>query len=147
MKKVYEIFNYKPVTVIGIISAIHTLMYGVGYLFNLSDFANTVLYQNVTELMDPHLFGCILIIVGLASIFAFLYGKIGWVSATSTAQAFVWLFAAFVYFFSSSIALGIAVGLVWSFLNAYSGYVYKQKDRWANVEETFERGPDGKLIL
>lgn len=115
-------------TVVGIISAIHSIMYGIGYTFGVSEFQSTVLYPAVASLMNPVLFGVILFVVGIVSCFAFLHGRDSWASAMGTTQAMVWLFAALVYFLSGAFLLGIGVGLVWSVLNAYSAFAFKNRE-------------------
>lgn len=128
MAKLAYFIKYSPMAVIGIISAIHSIVYGIGYVFMLPEFQNTVLYPAVASLIDPRLFGVVLLLVGIASVVAFTSNRPKWASPMGTTQAMIWLFAALVYFLTGAVALGIGVGLVWSVLNAYAAFVFANRE-------------------
>lgn len=119
--------NYAPVVVTGIIIAFHNIAYGVGYLFDSSGFPTTILYKHAAELMAPELFGLLMLLTGLLALYAWLKRKDRLVSLASNAQALTWLFATLIYVINGDITLGISIGLVWTLLAYYMGYVYRHR--------------------
>lgn len=128
MKKLGRIFNYRPFTIIGLLTALHTLAYGLGYLIPTSGFQATVLYGSVHEIMDPVYIGIFLTTLGVYSIYGWLRDSSSHVARSSAIMAFFWLFASMSYFVVGAFGLGIGVGLVWCLLSGYVAFAYKNKE-------------------
>lgn len=124
--------NTKPLKTIGIVVALHSLIYSVGYILGVGGFSETLLYQQVATLMRPELFGVILLITGLLLIYGYIQEKCYIISHISTLQSITWLFATFVYFLGGDWLVGVAIGLVWSILSGYIAYAFKQKRQALN---------------
>lgn len=118
-----------PIRVVGLIVALHSVIYGLGYLIPTGGFFETVLYMNVGDIMSQWVFGVILLVTGLLLMYSFLQEKINMVVALSNIQSFIWLFASFVYFLNGFYLLGIGIGLIWSLLSSYVAYSFKNRDR------------------
>lgn len=111
------------------IVALHSLIYGIGYLIPTGGFYATVLYMSVGEIMPTALFGLIMLITGASLMWAFYSENIKVVTIFSNLQSFVWLFAALVYFFNGFYFLGLGIGLIWSVLSGYVAFAFKNKER------------------
>lgn len=137
--KTARLFNYRPLTVIGLILAIHTLSYGVGYLIPTSGFASSVLYSALGAFVFPSWVGIFLTVLGLYSFYAWIKDSERDVAISSYIMSFYWLFAAMCYFVVGAIGQGIGVGLVWCLLSGYTAFAYK------NRQETVEWSTNQKF--
>lgn len=124
---VYSTLVKRPFSIIGAITAIHSIVYGVGYMFGAGGFIDTVLYRNVGDLLTPTLFGLILFVVGVGALWSFAKAKADSVSLFSTMQSFLWLFATLVYMLNGAWLLGLGVGLVWAALSGYAAFAFKHQ--------------------
>ena len=121
--------NLRPIRVVGITTAVHSIIYGIGYLSGIGGFDRTIIYPAVSEIMRPEFFGLVLLIVGLLVGFSYLYHKVALLNYVSTVQSIIWLFVSFVYFLEGAYLLGLAFGMIWTFLSGYCSYSYINKDR------------------
>jgi hypothetical protein len=111
---------HKPYSVLGIVAAIHSIIYGVGYIFATNGFANTVLYKDIQQIMPPIALGFVFLAVGVAVFWAYLRRSKVWVYRFSYVQSIVWLFAFFMYSLHGSVILGAGIGLVWVLISGYT---------------------------
>lgn len=122
-------FVHRPITVFGMIAAIHSVVYGIGYATHSTGYVDTVLYRNINGLVEPAVFGVFLIAIGLPLMFAFVTNKFSWVSRLSTVQSVAWLFAFFMYALYGSWLLGAGMALMWTLISGYTAFAYKNQDR------------------
>lgn len=135
-----DIFNYRPLTLIGLIGALHMIAYGVGYTIPTSGFQSTVLYDSIAEIMSTFSVGVFFILSGLYSIWAWIGDHPKHISWSCSILAFFWMFASFCYFVNGAPALGVGIGFVWSLLHGYLAFAYKNKSEIAraNVVDDFD---------
>lgn len=117
-----------PIKIIGLLVALHSIVYGLGYVIGTAGFQQTMLYLNVAEIVNPVFLGWIMLVGGLLLAYGFIRENECLVSWFSTVQSFVWLFAAFVYFLDAFFLLGIGVGLIWSLLSGYAAFSFRNRD-------------------
>jgi hypothetical protein len=118
----------RPITILGILSALHSIVYGVGFIFGAGGFSRTVLYMETSQVMDPMYFGVGLLAIGLAVMVSFLRGKNRTVSVSSFTQSFIWFFATLIYWLNGEYLLGIGIALLWTLISQYVSYCYRHLD-------------------
>lgn len=116
--------NNRPVVVVGILVALHTIAYGIGYVTLDPGFLGTVLYPVVATVITPPFFGILCLIIGSGAVLSWISNKPKPISIFTGLQSILWLFVAFVYFINGFIMLGFAIGASWTLLSGYMGYVY-----------------------
>lgn len=122
-------FSIRHIKTIGIIVAVYSLIYGVGFFTGIGGFSDTLLYETVGDLMKPQLLGAALVVTGVALIYGYLANARWLISNVSNIQSFIWLFAAFVYVLSGQWLVAAAAGLVPVLLSSYNGYAFRMQDR------------------
>lgn len=129
---ILKTFQHLPIRVIGVIVALHSAIYGIGYIIPTSGFASTALYKSVIQIMPDYVFGTILLVVGVVLIYAYYACKDRLVEWFSNIQSVVWLFAALAYWFDGLWLVGLGIGMIWSILSAYTAFSYRMKERTIN---------------
>lgn len=127
LKKMAYLINTSPVSVVGIIVALHTLFYGLGFLFQVPGFQQTAIYDQVNELMNPSWFGAFALFVGVTSILGWLTKRSEIIRWTTTIQVLFWLFITILYVLAGFPILALVAGIFWALLAAYMGYIFANK--------------------
>lgn len=146
LKKTVTLFNYRPLTIIGLIIAIHSIAYGLGYIIPTSGFEASVLYNAFEAFIKPAWVGAFLTAIGFYSAYAWVKDSEKHISNSSFIMAFFWLFAAMTYFVAGAFGQGIGIGLVWSLLSGYTAFAYKNKEETVlkQMNQHFKDILDGK---
>jgi len=127
----YKLLKSRPITVVGLLSALHSIIYGFGFLLAVGGFDRAILYIEV-GLFYPfgqEIFGIILILAGIITMTGYLANKARLIRWGSGGQSFLWAFAAFTYFLTGQILLGLGVAMIWSVISTYMAFLHK------NVED------------
>lgn len=119
---------YLPLTVIAVIVALRTFIYGIGYIIPTSGFEQTVLYSQLSTLLTPVAFGSMFVILSLAMVLALIKQNTLWVKRLFTFNAFIWLFALFVYVLAGTPLLGFGIAGIFSLISGYIGSAFERKD-------------------
>lgn len=127
LKKMAHLINNSPVSVVGVIVALHTLFYGLGFVFQVPGFQQTAIFDQVNELMNPSLFGAFALFVGVASILGWLTRRPDIIRWTTTIQVLFWLFITILYVLAGFPILALVAGIFWVMLAAYMGYIFANK--------------------
>lgn len=122
-------FIYRPLSILGAIVAIHTIVVGWGFI-HVEAVKTTPLYRVLDNIGNPALMGWIMIAVGLAVIASYIKRRFVW--ATSQAQSFVWLFLFWAYIISQQIYIGIQNALFWVMLSGYIAFAFGNRDTWVD---------------
>lgn len=122
-----ETLLYKPITVVGFIIAIRTLVYGIGYLIPTTGFVQTVLFMELTTLVAASTAGLIFVVMAAFMIYALLREDERKVSAAFSLNAFLWLFALFIYIVHGTPLLGLGIAGMFAFLSGYVGFAYRNR--------------------
>jgi len=127
----YKLLKSRPITVVGLLSAFHSILYGVGFLFAVGGFDRAILYIEVGLLYPTgqEIFGIILILAGVVTMAGYLGNKARLIRWGSGSQSFLWAFAAFTYFLNGQILLGVGVAMIWAVISTYMAFLHK------NVED------------
>lgn len=118
---------------LGLIAALHTLAYAIGYIIPTPGFKMTVLYMGVEEVISPRAFGLGMLAVVFYSTYGLIKASKTSISISSFMQALLWLFVTLVYAFNGFYFLAVAMGLCWSLISGYINFVYKFKDDFVNI--------------
>ena len=120
--------NSKPITVVGFIAAIHSIVYGVGFLFAVGGFQNTVLYRNISMVGHPQLFGAAILTAGLLVMLGLATRNQRLIAWFSSLQSMAWLFTFLAYVLNGQAFLGVGIALVWTAISSYVAYVHANMD-------------------
>lgn len=118
---------YLPVTVIGLIVALRTLIYGLGYIIPTSGFEQTVLYSQLATLIFPVLAGLVFVITAIVMSTSLIKQNAKWVKLSFTFNAFIWLFAFFVYIIAGTPLLGLGLAGTFCLISGYIGSSYTRR--------------------
>ncbi len=120
--------NGKPITIVGVISALHSIIYGIGFTFEFGGFQQTVLYENISMVSDPTRFGLIILLAGVAVLAGLLTDRRRIIALSSSLQSLCWLFTFFAYALNGQVLLGLGIAFVWTMLSSYVAYVHANRD-------------------
>jgi len=135
-----NMLNHRPVRVFGIISAIHMIIYGLGYTFAFGGFTGTVLYVNFGNKISTEIFGVIMLVTGLLLAFAYSRNNPKTIRSISLIQTAVWLFASMTYLLNGAWMLALGISLPWALLSSYIAFAFARRtdiiayDRTAQAE-------------
>jgi hypothetical protein len=119
--------NNRPVRVLGFISAIHSFIYGFGYITAMGGFTGTVLYVNFGDKISTQVFGVILLITGSLLAFAYSRNNPKTVRAATIVQTAVWLFATMMYLLNGAYLLALGISLPWVLLSSYIAFAFARR--------------------
>lgn len=123
-----EWINGRPLTVVGLITALHSIVYGLGFLLLIGGFEKTALYENLDSTLNARWLGGFLLIVGL-SVAAGLFARNDkLITFASGIQSFIWAVIFFIYALLGEPFLGVGTALVWAMFSIYVSYVHKNKE-------------------
>lgn len=125
-----DFMNTAPMTVLSILFSIRDLILSLAFILATPDITQTLLYQNIADIMPPALFGVLFGIICLVTIVAAITGSTKIVMRGLDAQAFLWLFSGFVYVFTGAWFLAMIFGLFFSAPSGYISYYYKVMSLW-----------------
>lgn len=123
----------RHIKTIGIIVAFHSFLYAIGYLTGVGGFTDTVLYDQVIQLLDPRLFGLGFLLTSIAILAGYFVESVRLVGAGSTAQSFIWIFVTLIYIINGNWLVSLALGAIWVILSSYTAFVYRNKKREDNL--------------
>lgn len=123
--------NTRPFSIFGIINAIHTLVYGLGYMLGSGGFPGTVLYHNISDLMPHFVFGVILTLMGTLGLAAWIIHRRPWIKWSCALMGFTWFFAFLVYTLNGAFLLGVGIGLTSAALSWYLSYAWDNRSYMA----------------
>lgn len=115
----------RPITILGIISAVHTVVYGLGFMFALGGFEKSRLYQNIDSSMSTNWYGMAMLVIGGITLAGYINKWSRVVYNLSFVQSVIWLFSTAVYVLAGEVMLGIGVALVWAAISQYLAYAYR----------------------
>jgi len=127
----YKFLKSRPITVVGTLSAIHSIVYGVGFIFAVGGFDRAVLYIEVGLLYPTgqEILGLFLLLFGFITMAGYVWNRGRLVRWGSGGQSFLWAFAGFTYFLNGQILLGLGVAMIWTIISTYMAFLHK------NVED------------
>lgn len=128
MNWLINVMNYRPNTTIAVISALHSLAVGVGFIFNLAAVKALALYPLVI-FMTPQLFGLLFVVVSIVTIAGLVLERSGLVSYGSDVQSAVWLFTFILYVINGYWYIGLINAIFWSIIAGYTGFAFKHIDK------------------
>lgn len=119
--------NHRPVRVLGFISAMHSFIYGFGYIFAAGGFTGTVLYVNFGDTVTTDIFGTFLLVTGTLLAFAYSRNNPKTIRAASITQSLVWIFATFMYLLNGAWLLAIGISLPWALIASYIAFAFARR--------------------
>lgn len=126
-------FGLRHVKTIGMIVAVHSFIYAIGYITGSGGFVDTILYGEVATIFSPVLFGFALLATSVTILAGYMMEHSLMINIASNVQSFIWLFATFVYFLNGDPLLALAIAGVWSVLSAYTAYAWRHRYFDSNV--------------
>lgn len=137
--------NNRPVRVLGFVTALHSVVYGTGFLTGVGGFNGALVGLQVSSLALTNILGSVLIIVGVLLAWAYARLNPKTIQFVSQAQAFIWLFVSLMYLLNGAFLLAICVGLVWSIISGYIAYATKNRVNILAYDRTTEARRDTML--
>ena len=113
----------KPLSILGILVALHTIVVGVGFLF-ITKVKVTPLYQHLNTLLNIKYFGVFLIIVGIVSILSYCSFKVRLIKIINDIQCLAWLFIFFGYLVDLDYFVGTQNALFWAVFSTYISFTH-----------------------
>jgi uncharacterized protein (DUF2062 family) len=100
--------------VLGYIISIRAILLGLSFAANRPDAVVSVLYRHIDQfpLVEPEVFGTVLMISGLITFTGFLMKNTRLVRYSSQFQFMVYLFATFIYFLNGSFISGLIAAAI-----------------------------------
>jgi hypothetical protein len=120
--------NGRPITIVGIITALHSIVYGIGFIFGIGGFMRTVLYNDITGVTNPTFFGILLLLSGSIVALGLALSHPKMIAISSSIQSLSWFFTFLVYVLNGQFLLGVGIALVWVLLSSYVAYVHAHYD-------------------
>jgi len=133
MSRVSEFLNHRPLSFLLIVASVRTFFYGLLYAIATPDAQQTLMWGYLVEYhLSTLLFGLLLTIVGIASVFLVLRKEYVWSNRLLYFQALLWLFVGVIYLTQGAWLLAVSTGLAWSVVIGYTNYKYKNSLRKLN---------------
>jgi hypothetical protein len=129
-----NVLIYRPISVMGMFIAMHTMLVGFGFLF-VQHVRVTPLYKHLDGLVNADYFGAALIIIGLGSLVSYLFSKDRIVSAFSQVQSLMWLFIFFGYLIGNDVFVGLQNALFWAVLSGYAAFEFVNRSNWLDKRD------------
>jgi hypothetical protein len=133
MDTLWLVMKRRPASVLIFLSCFHTMLYGIGFFFEVPEFRNTLLYYDVSNAFGPALFGAALILSAILGVVFLTNKKVRLLDYAMTFQAIVWLFAGLAYALGGHYILALAIGIGWATVAWYSNIMYKHRKDWTHV--------------
>lgn len=114
-----KFFTDRPLSVLVIVNALHSFVFGLSFLLGWPSAQATWLYG----FLNPTVFGLALMSAGVLTVLG-LFSK-RWCALLergSDAQAVLWLYAGIAYVTNGAVMYAFNVGLIWSFLSGYLSF-------------------------
>lgn len=124
-------FLYRPLSVLGVIVAIHTIVVGLGFLF-VDNVRTTPLYLSLEKVAGVEIFGWVLVGLGLVVAYAYIHGKGKLVALASYLQTLHWLFIFCGYYLAGQSFLGLQNALFWAVLSGYVAFAFGNRSTWVD---------------
>ena len=134
--------NHRPVRVLGFVTAIHSIIYGIGYILATGGFTGTVLYVNFGSTFSTNVFGSVLIIVGTFLAFAYSRNNPKTIRGVSKVQSAVWAYATMTYLLNGAWMLALGISLPWVLISAYLAYAHGNREAIIAYDQTPEAKQD-----
>jgi len=119
--------NNKPVRVLGFITALHSLVYGIGYLTGQGGFNGALVGLAINSLVITSILGTVLTIVGGFLMFAYTRMNPNTIHYVSFGQSLIWLFITLMYLFNGAYLLSLGVGMTWAVVSGYVAFASKNR--------------------
>jgi hypothetical protein len=119
--------NNRPVRVLGFITALHSLIYGIGYTTGQGGFNGALVGLSINSIVITSILGGVLLAVGALLMFAYVRMNPKTIRAVSYAQGLIWLFITFMYLLNGAYLLSAGIGLTWSIISVYIAYASKNR--------------------
>ncbi len=114
--------NNRPIRVLGFITAFHSIVYGLGYLFGIGGFNGALVGLKINSIVITSILGSVLSIVGLLLMFAYTRMNPKTIRTGSFWQALVWLFISLMYLLNGAYLLSLGIGFTWCVISLYIAY-------------------------
>lgn len=128
--------NNRPVRALGFLTAVHSVIYGIGYITAMGGFTGTVLYVNFGSLLATTSFGVIVLLGGLLLAFAYARNNPKTIQKASIIQSCVWLFASMTYILNGAWLLALGISLPWALLSSYLSYAFARREQIMAYDRT-----------
>lgn len=125
--KFIDVLKYRPLTVLGLLSALQSIMYGIGYVIKTDGFTQTVLFDAIMTLVDPQIAGAIILVTGLGMVASMFCFKEKFMKGVFQFDAVLWLFAFIIYCMAGAPILGFAITGIFSLMSGYIGFAYPRR--------------------
>lgn len=136
--------NNRPVRVLGFLTALHSLIFGVGYLSGWGGFNGALVGLEVNNLLITGALGAALTSVGSLLMFAYSRMNPKTIRGASFAQANVWLFVTLLYLVNGAYLLALGVGATWLVLSLYIAFASANRQNIIAYDKTPQAVEDTK---
>ncbi len=134
--EIKKALNYRPVRVVGWLTAAHSFIVGFGYTTKLGENASGILYQGLGSDEVRLIFGLLLLVTGTLLMFAFTRNNPKTIRAVSLVQSFIWLYATFLYAINGAVLLAIALFLLPTLVSSYISYAHGNRRNIISYDRT-----------
>lgn len=118
MDKVKFFFRYRPVSILGMAGAVRDILLGLGFILGFKQITHTLIYQNYNELwpdVSGPVVGVVLILIGIAIIWAAMLTKRRYLVGAFKFQAALWFFSTIMYILNGHWMLAGIFGVFFCF--------------------------------
>src|SRR5690348_2334770 len=133
---VYKLTNHiinlttqRPLRLMAAGLAAKDTLLGLGFIYNLSDIAHTLLYQNFNGLaggeMGGMIAGILLVIFGVYTLITSLVGSLNLASYGLRFEALFWLFSTIMYILNGQLLLALTNGIFFTVASGYLAFLFK----------------------
>lgn len=119
--------NNRPVRVLGFVTALHSLVYGIGYLTSWGGFGGALVGLDVRSLAITNTLGIVLSVVGAILMWAYARLNPKTIRTLSRMQSLIWLFITMLYLVNGAYLLALGVGFTWAIVSGYLAYSTKNR--------------------
>lgn len=119
--------NNRPVRVLGFVTALHSLVYGIGYLTSAGGFGGALVGLDVRSLAITNSLGIVLTISGAVLMWAYARLNPKTIRTLSRIQSLIWLFITMLYLVNGAYLLALGVGFTWAIVSGYLAYATRNR--------------------
>lgn len=134
--------NNKPIRTLGFITALHSLVYGAGYLSGWGGFNGALVGLAVNNTPLTTALGTVLTLVGGFLMFAYARMNPNTIHYVSNAQTAVWFFITLMYLINGAWLLALGVGFTWTIISAYIAFASKNRIDIIRYDQTDQARED-----
>lgn len=141
--------NNRPVRVLGFVTALHSIIYGTGFLSGKGGYNGALVGLAVNDNMITFTLGALLLTVGIFLAWAYARLNPKTIRYVSYAQGLIWMFVGLLYLVNGAYLLALSVGFTWTTISLYCAYATKNRKNILAYDRTeaAERDTDNEDTL